>query len=219
MHQKRLPVDRLHAALGECQTFEAAVLTGVRQLPVDSLRSQIASLFIATALDHYRSMTHLFSEERYDFATSAFALIRPVIDSAFRGVWIANFATDEDVATSLTPTGYRTLEKKAKPDKMYDLMKVRFNIQYQGVGETFKEDWKAVHGFVHTGPQQLKNRLKAAKLKKFPYEPAIAALLMGSFYIRVGAVYIALSTQNTDVALSIALAHDNLSDHVEVKRT
>jgi hypothetical protein len=217
MDKAKLPVERLHAALIECNSFKAAVLSVVRLLPVDSLRSQVVSLFVAAMLDHYSSITHLFSEERYDFATSAFALIRPIIDSAFRGVWIANFAKDEEIASSLTATGYKVFEK-VKPNNVFDLMKDKFAINDDGIRENISGDWQAVHGFVHTGTHQLKHRLEAIRSKTYPYKWAIAALAMSSRYVMVGSVYVAYP-QNKDVALSIAAAYRHLADHIEIERS
>lgn len=216
MDKEKQSIERLQLVLRECNRFRTAVVSGLKQLPVDSLRRQVASLFIATMLDHYSSITYLLGEERYDFATSAFALVRPIIDSAFRGVWIANFATDEEINLSLTPTGYKVFEK-VKPVMLYDLMKERFNID-DALQSHFKKDWQSVHGFVHTGTEQLKHRLEGVKSKAYPYERAIAALIMSSYYVMVGSAYVSVSTQNLDTGVSIVKAHDLLRSRVEIVR-
>lgn len=218
MDKEKQSIERLHQALEECNKFRTAVVSGVKLLPVDSLRRQVASLFIATMLDHYSSITYLLGEERYDFATSAFALVRPIVDSAFRGVWIANFATDDEVITTMTPAGDKLLER-INPGKVIDLMKVRFAINDEDLSVNITEDWKSIHGFVHTGTQQLKNRLRAVRLKKYPYEPTIAALIISSKYVRIGSTYVSVSTKNMNTAITIVKAHDLLRSHVEIMQT
>lgn len=216
MDKEKQSIERLHLALGECNKFRTAVVSGVKQLPVDSLKRQVASLFIATMLDHYSSITYLLGEDRYDFATSAFALVRPIIDSAFRGIWIANFATDEEINLSLTSSGYNVFEK-VKPVMLFGLMKKQFNVD-DALLNHFKKDWKSVHGFVHNGTEQLRHRLEAFRSKEYPYERAIAASLMSSYYVMVGSVYVAYR-QNSEVILSIFAAYGQLTDKIKIRPT
>jgi len=216
MNQEKQSIERQRVALDECKRFSAAVVSNLKLLPIDIMKRHVASLFVATMLDHYCSIIHLFGEERYDFSISAFVLVRPIIDSAFRGVWIANFAKDEEIDSVLTANGYEVL-KKINPGMLYGLMKKQFNID-DSLQDHFKEDWKSVHGFVHTGTEQLKQRVGAIRSRTYPYEKVIAALVMSSQYVMVGSVYVAYA-QNADVALSISEAHDNLRRQVVIVQT
>jgi hypothetical protein len=115
----------------------------------------------------------------------------------------------------MTPVGEKLLER-INPGKVVDLMKVRFAINDEGLRVNITEDWKSIHGFVHTGTQQLKNRLRAVRLKKYPYEPAIAALIISSYYVMLGSAYVSVSTKNLDTGISIVKAHDLLRSRVEI---
>jgi hypothetical protein len=194
-------------ALEECERFKGVIVTELGRMPIASERSRLASLFFCTALDHFRSITHLLDDGRY--VVSAFALVRPVADASFRSVWISQFASDDEIRAGFEKNkDYRSLKRIAL------LMKKRFGLEDQFI-DMIADEFDLLSGYVHTGVRQLKSRATASRTKEFPYRKAIAMLSASAFYLWLGACQFATSLQKGEAALRIDNAHNKFCEAIE----
>jgi hypothetical protein len=111
----------------------------------------IASMF-SLVLEHHGAILHLFGTGQFD--GSALALVRPLIDSAYRAHWIYSCASEENIA------------KIRKGEDVYPgLINMATEIEkrvsadgfFLGVGPYIK----ALHGYTHGGLEQLGRRFDA----------------------------------------------------------
>lgn len=195
-------------ALEECEKFKNALVTELGGMPIASERSRLASLFLCIALDHFRSITHLLDDGRY--VASAFALVRPVAEACFRSVWVAQFASDDEIKAKLKN------EKSEYPSmkKVSHLIVKRFGTEDQFT-KTIAEDYDVLCGYVHTGLRQLKSKATASRTKEFPYKKALAMLSTSAFYLWLGAFQFAMSIHKGEALLRIDKAHNELSKGID----
>lgn len=90
--------EMLEVAIQETKLFEQVVTAETLNLPMDTVRQRLSFLFVLTALQHYRAVVHLLDDGEHRY--SAFALVHPIADAAMRAVWLAQFATDDQVGAA-----------------------------------------------------------------------------------------------------------------------
>jgi hypothetical protein len=194
--------QQLDTALRECSEFERLVGMELLNIPMDSTRQRLAFLFILIARDHFKAIIHLLDDG--EFRHSAFALVRPVADASFRAIWLAHFATDDEVAFAAANQN----AEYPSPKKVASLMKHKFGWSDDDLADTLKVDWAMLCGYVHTGLKQLNGRIKAGI--RFPYGEALTMLMRSATYLWFGACYVATGAKKADVALRIDAANDKL---------
>ena len=113
--------------------------------------------------------------EHRQFFGSAFALLRPLIETYLRAVWIQSIASEEDLA--------KISEGKKDLPKFSDCRAaVEKYFAETGVSELYKMETgfvRSLHGFTHSGLEQIVNRISPS-LEITPYnypESSIIALL------------------------------------------
>jgi hypothetical protein len=132
----------------EMHRFIADRLAG--KYPDDGRRSLFAA-FLSLAQSHHESILVLAGQER--LLGSAFALFRPLVEAAYRGLFAAFLATDEEVENIKAggePYGYfnelaAALDAAFKTDELF--------VQFGG------ESWKMLNGYTHGGLEQLARRI------------------------------------------------------------
>jgi hypothetical protein len=115
----------------------------------DDYRTVTVIGFISTVIEHQESVLLL---AMHDKAGSAAALVRPIVEGAFRGLWINLPATEAEV-------------KKFNADDKIDLgfgeIATALDDAY-GMGDFFQDfktrAWKALNSYTHGGMQQIGRR-------------------------------------------------------------
>ena len=118
--------------------------------PDDDRRSLFAAL-LSLAQSHHEAILVLAGEQR--LRGSAFALFRPLVEAAYRGLFAAFIASDEQVEAIKAggePYGHfnelaAALDVAFKTDKLF--------LQFGG------ESWKMLNGYTHGGLEQLARRI------------------------------------------------------------
>jgi hypothetical protein len=108
-------------------------------------RQRLLSAFTVVACTHHASVTMLARDE---LDSSALALLRPLVESCFRGLWIYHETTDKQVEEFAS--GKRT----DFPD-LPGLVEVLAPLFPDGLIEPVKKNYKTMCGFTHTGYEQI----------------------------------------------------------------
>jgi hypothetical protein len=132
----------------EMHQFIADRLAG--KYPDDDRRTLFAA-FLSLTQSHHEAILVLASRER--LIGSAFALFRPMVEVAYRGLFAAFLATDPQVETIKNggePYGHfnklaAALDVAFKTDELFT--------QYAG------QSWKMLNGYTHGGLEQLARRI------------------------------------------------------------
>jgi hypothetical protein len=105
--------------------------------------------FISVLIEHQESVLLLVM---HDKAGSASALVRPIVEGAFRGLWINLPATDEEV---------KKFNQKDKIDLEFGELATVLDTAY-GVGDFFRDfktrTWKHLNSYTHGGMHQIGRR-------------------------------------------------------------
>jgi hypothetical protein len=154
MSKKRMKEEhQLSAHLVQLeQVVQAAKpLLGRYEYP-DDYRTVTVIGFMAQIIEHQEAVLLLIDE---DLVGSALALMRPVVEAMYRGLWIDKCATDEEVK--------RFIEK--------DEIEARFTTLAKAIDEKYethgafeglkKRTWSLLNSLTHTGMHQLKRRFTA----------------------------------------------------------
>ena len=78
-----------------------------KKLKEDDLRERIVAGFLNLSLAHFNSILQLIEMKMY---SSAFALLRPLFDSAYRAIWFNLIASDDELKKFSTDTTYKVKE-------------------------------------------------------------------------------------------------------------
>jgi hypothetical protein len=132
----------------EMHDFVASRLAG--KYPHDDRRALLAA-FVSLAQSHHEAILLLAGQKQ--LVSSAFALFRPMVEAAYRGLFVAFLATDEQIETIKDdgePYGHfnklaNALDDKFQTDGLY--------LQYAG------DAWKTLNGYTHGGLEQLARRI------------------------------------------------------------
>ncbi|MGA7156469.1 MAG: hypothetical protein WBY53_06470 [Acidobacteriaceae bacterium] len=193
--------EMLEVAIQESKLFEQMVTAELCNLPIDTVRRQLSFLLVLTALQHYRAVIHLLDDGEHRY--SAFALVRPIADAAMRAVWLAQFATDDQVMAANSDHSANMFPSSNEIARLIE-QKWGLNSKY------FKQDWTTLSGYVHTGIQQLNERMIYNPTNPFPHKQALSMLMKSSTYLWLGACYVATGAGNINVFKRIDEANDKL---------
>lgn len=143
----------LNAAIGEANWI-AGLLEG-RRINND-LRSRIAAACFAVAQQHHNSILILLARCSPLEATS-FALLRPLVESVIRGLWILHAATDDQV---------REYADSGTKLDMASMMKILDrNTMLNSHDGLYKNIWRTLSAYTHTGELQVQRWLKTAHIE------------------------------------------------------
>jgi hypothetical protein len=103
-------------------------------------------------MSHHEAILTLLTHNR--LVGSAFTLFRPLVETAYRGLFTGFLATDEEV---------RKITKGDQPYGEWNKLAARLDekFQYDGVFTMYAGPaWKALCGYTHTGLEQLSSRIQ-----------------------------------------------------------
>jgi hypothetical protein len=142
--------SELHRAM-EMNTFV------VRNVPDsfkgDSDEKILVGGYFSLILEHHGAILYLLQSGRFD--GSALALVRPLIDAAYRAHWVYSSASPENVAKLRNG-------EKCDPGLINMAEAVEKNINAGGFFLTITPYINALHGYTHGGLEQLGRRFDAA---------------------------------------------------------
>ncbi|MCU1301566.1 MAG: hypothetical protein JWQ87_1850 [Candidatus Sulfotelmatobacter sp.] len=126
----------------------AKPILGKHSFP-DDYRNMIVIGFISMLIEHQESALLLIMHNKVG---SAFALGRPIVEGAYRGLWINGCATDEEI---------KKFRSKDKIDLEFGQIAVALDLGHK-TGQVFqnlkKQAWKALNSYTHGGMLQLGRR-------------------------------------------------------------
>jgi hypothetical protein len=115
----------------------------------DDYRTVTVIGFISVLIEHQESVLLLVM---HDNAGSASALVRPIVEGAFRGLWINLPATDEEV---------KKFNEKDKINLEFGALATALDTAY-GMGDFFQDfktrTWKHLNSYTHGGMHQIGRR-------------------------------------------------------------
>jgi hypothetical protein len=163
--------------------FIRSLLSGT-QFP-SGPRNDLVYAYVALVLEHQNAIVNLI---RLNLVGSAFALLRPQVETAFRGLWTNLIASDEQV----TAIGQRGEEPFPPFRKMAEELDTRYRADGWLLG--FADDWKTLNGFTHTGLEQLGRRFQSDGNIAPNYEEMVPELATYSGTLSIGIVVPILRT-------------------------
>jgi hypothetical protein len=123
--------------------------------------------FVSMLIEHQESLLVLVMHEK---AGSAFALARPIVEGAYRGMWLNLPATDDEV---------KKFNEKDKIDLGFGEIATALDGAY-GTGDFFQDlktrSWKALNSYAHDGMLQIGRRLVSV-VKQTGWCPQSAPIL------------------------------------------
>jgi hypothetical protein len=124
-------------------------ILGKHSFPTDA-RTLTVIGFVSVLIEHQEAILLLVM---HGMAGSASALVRPIVEGAFRALWINLPATDEEV---------KRFNEKDKIDLEFGEIATALDKAYNGVGDFFQDfkirAWKHLNSYTHGGMQQIGRR-------------------------------------------------------------
>ena len=117
-----------------------------RKIKKDKLREFIVAGFLSISRDHHCAIISLLEKGIY---SSAFALLRPLIDSIYRGLWVSQVASEEEIG-KIYSTEYKF---ETKTYKYVDKIDKENNTNV--FHERYKQMAPFLHDMTHGGIEQL----------------------------------------------------------------
>lgn len=125
--------------------MEAINRSLVTAQPNAGQRQNLFALYVAVAQSHQDSIMILLGADK---APSAFALMRPLLETGIRGLWVNYKATDAEVIS----VGNNQFRFKPMEQMLEDLDSI---FQETGLFAVHKEGWKLLCDFTHSGIELL----------------------------------------------------------------
>jgi hypothetical protein len=144
--------EKLKAHLVRCEKAmqSAKPIIGKHGFP-DDYRTVTVIGFISMLIEHQESVLFLIMHEQ---TGSAFALARPIVEGAYRGMWINLPATDDQV---------KKFNEKDEIDVTFGAMAASLDGAY-GTEDFFQDlktrSWKALNSYTHGGMLQIGRRFQ-----------------------------------------------------------
>ncbi len=167
--------------------FIRSLLSGT-QFP-SSPRNDLVYAYVALVLEHQNAIVNLI---RLNLLGSAWALLRPQVETAFRGLWANSIACDEQI----TAIGQRGEEPFPPFRKMADELDTAYDARGWLLG--FADDWKTLNDFTHSGLMQLGRRFQADGNVAPNYEEMVPQLATYSGTLSIGMIAPILRTLHFD---------------------
>jgi hypothetical protein len=122
----------------------------------DDERSTWVAGSLAVALEHHQAISLLITER---LTGSAFALMRPMVETVVRAYWISGVARDDQVERA------RQDDKKAFPPLMEMSAAVGKAYEADELFERFMSAWDAMCSYTHSGARQIGRRFSGTEIK------------------------------------------------------
>ena len=161
--------------------------------PTDD-RTMLALSCFDIAIEHQAAIALLAGASLYG---SAFALLRVLVESLVRGLWLQSCATDAEIEKF----------KRGKLDKTFAKLAEEFETKIEtpsGVLSNFKATaWDALNGFTHTGFHQVSRRHSVGRVEgSYPdHEVAKAFGVTGALGLIAAGQLIAMSGHEESLPL------------------
>jgi hypothetical protein len=135
----------------------------------------IFGAYTSIAFDHHASICLLLN---YNIATSAFALLRCLVDTCYRAAWLSMYGTDEERINKVLRD-----EKNAFPP--FEQMEAA--VGAKGHPRMNKETWQALNSFTHSGAQQLFSQVNSEGMiqASFDDDQLVSCLRLASQHLQV----------------------------------
>lgn len=155
----------------------------------NDLRSKLACACFAVGLQHHRAVLLLLANQT-PLHASAFALLRPLVESTIRGFWLSHVATDPQVEDY--PAKGTTLD-------MASMMKALDKaIGLKAYHSIYEDKWKALSAYTHTGELQVQRWITTKDVEPKYSDAEIQEL------VRLSSLTARLASQ---AVLSVSSAH------------
>jgi hypothetical protein len=119
----------------------------------DTDEKLLVGSYFSLILEHHGAILHLLQAGQFD--GSALALVRPLIDAAYRAHWVYSSASPENIAKLRNG-------EKCDPGLINMAEAVEKNVDAGGFFLTITPYINALHGYTHGGLEQLGRRFDAA---------------------------------------------------------
>jgi hypothetical protein len=139
--------NKLHAALQYNKGALDAIWSQLSGATVpSSLRNDLVWAYVSIAIGHHRAIHHLAAKHQ---TVASLALLRPQIETWFRGMWVHLIATDDQVNA--------IRERGDEPFPRFRQMAADLDHRYVSDGwlQTFADQWTSLNGYTHSGLEQL----------------------------------------------------------------
>jgi hypothetical protein len=147
LHPERVLQTGRNAAL-----MHAEIFNNVADDYETNNRGRLLIAFMSLALEHQDSILYLLSTGKH--AGSALALLRPLLDTAVRGLWFHYLTTDEQI--------HKFEQGLTKPPKFGPMIDALENATGNpGLFASLKDHWNALCDLTHSGIGQLGRRVMA----------------------------------------------------------
>jgi hypothetical protein len=135
--------------------------TGPDKFVGDTDQKILVAAIYSLTLEHHGAILHLLKAGRFD--GSALALVRPLIDGAYRAHWIYSCAKPDIVARIKNG-------ENVYPGLINMATEIEKKVDADGMFSSIAPYIKALHGYTHGGLEQLGRRFDAAGAVKPSYE-------------------------------------------------
>lgn len=156
---------QLSAAIKEANWI-AEILHGRRFN--NDLRSRVSAACFAVSQQHHNSILILLSR-RPSLQATSFALLRPLVESVVRGLWLFHAATENQVEEYV-----RSGTKLDMASMMKSLDKLAGLDAYKGL---YLKNWSVLSAYTHTGEFQVQRWLKTNHIEPDYSEEEVAELI------------------------------------------
>lgn len=120
------------------------------------LRSRAAAACFAVAQQHHNAILILLGN-RPPLHATAFALLRPLVEAAIRGLWLSHCATDEQVSNFVEPQ--RKQLDTVSMMKAIDKVAAKAGSTLSSYESVYEKHWGALSAYTHTGEHQIQRWL------------------------------------------------------------
>ncbi|WP_054889506.1 hypothetical protein [Pseudomonas sp. NBRC 111118] len=176
-------VEKTQLDRARSRAFEIAEALHGRHINTD-LRSKLCAACFAISQQHHNSILILLSCNP-PLQASAFALLRPLVESTIRGLWLCHVATDEAVESYV--------HSGTKLDMASMLMAVGKAVDVDAHGAIYQH-WGALSAYAHTGEHQVQRWLLTENIEPNYTESELAELVKLSGLVAEMGLQTVLST-------------------------
>lgn len=175
-----------------------------------NLRNTVFYALADLVLEHFGAIILLV--EQRQFFGSAFALLRPLIETYLRAIWVNSIASDEELA--MISQGAKELPKFSVCRAAVEAYFAQNGVS--GLYDMHSDFVKSLHGFTHSGLEQITNRISASfEITPYNYpESGITALLdqAGRFAVMAAMIFAqAIEGDSTAISPKVELLQKRFS--------
>ncbi len=134
----------------------------------NDLRSRVVAACFAVSQQHHNSILILLSQNPPLEATS-FALLRPLVESVIRGLWLFHVATDDQV--------HEYVSSGTKLDMASMMKSLDGATGLNSFKDLYQKNWSVLSAYTHTGEFQVQRWLITSHVEPTYSEQAVSELV------------------------------------------